>query len=263
MPTRIEKDAVTGVETTGHEWDGIKELNNPLPPLVAARLLCLHRLRRGLVGALSLLALGARLLARAPRLQSADRSRSADGGGREGPGRLAEQDPGRQRRDDRQGSRAAGLRDRGRRRSPSRTIARPATASAAPARRAIRRWRTTAGSGAARCRTSSSRSVTASATARIRRHATSHAGLRRHRHPDVRADRGRHAVRAVADQARHRPGGGRARAPSCSRTTVSSAMARAAWGTRSSARPRSTARSGSTAAHPMPSPLRSTSRSSA
>ena len=26
-----EKDAVTGVETTGHEWDGIKELNNPAP----------------------------------------------------------------------------------------------------------------------------------------------------------------------------------------------------------------------------------------
>ena len=26
-----EKDAVTGTETTGHEWDGIKELNNPLP----------------------------------------------------------------------------------------------------------------------------------------------------------------------------------------------------------------------------------------
>ena len=24
-------DQVTGVETTGHEWDGIKELNNPLP----------------------------------------------------------------------------------------------------------------------------------------------------------------------------------------------------------------------------------------
>lgn len=31
MPTKIEKDAVTGIETTGHEWDGIKELNNPLP----------------------------------------------------------------------------------------------------------------------------------------------------------------------------------------------------------------------------------------
>lgn len=26
---KIEKDEVTGVETTGHEWDGLKELNNP------------------------------------------------------------------------------------------------------------------------------------------------------------------------------------------------------------------------------------------
>ncbi len=26
-----EKDDISGVETTGHEWDGIKELNNPLP----------------------------------------------------------------------------------------------------------------------------------------------------------------------------------------------------------------------------------------
>ncbi len=26
-----EIDSVTGVETTGHEWDGLKELNNPLP----------------------------------------------------------------------------------------------------------------------------------------------------------------------------------------------------------------------------------------
>lgn len=31
MPTKIEKDSVTGTETTGHEWDGIRELNNPLP----------------------------------------------------------------------------------------------------------------------------------------------------------------------------------------------------------------------------------------
>lgn len=28
---QIEKDALTGTETTGHEWDGIKELNTPLP----------------------------------------------------------------------------------------------------------------------------------------------------------------------------------------------------------------------------------------
>ena len=29
--SEIERDAVTGTETTGHEWDGIKELNTPLP----------------------------------------------------------------------------------------------------------------------------------------------------------------------------------------------------------------------------------------
>jgi cytochrome c oxidase cbb3-type subunit 3 len=27
----VEIDAVTGQPTTGHEWDGIKELNPPLP----------------------------------------------------------------------------------------------------------------------------------------------------------------------------------------------------------------------------------------
>lgn len=31
MPTKIEKDSVTGQMTTGHEWDGLKELNQPLP----------------------------------------------------------------------------------------------------------------------------------------------------------------------------------------------------------------------------------------
>jgi cytochrome c oxidase cbb3-type subunit 3 len=31
MPTKIEKDSLTGTETTGHEWDGLKELNTPLP----------------------------------------------------------------------------------------------------------------------------------------------------------------------------------------------------------------------------------------
>lgn len=31
MSDKIERDEVTGVETTGHEWDGIKELNTPAP----------------------------------------------------------------------------------------------------------------------------------------------------------------------------------------------------------------------------------------
>jgi len=31
MPSKIEKDAYSGTDTTGHEWDGLKELNTPLP----------------------------------------------------------------------------------------------------------------------------------------------------------------------------------------------------------------------------------------
>lgn len=31
MATKPEKDEISGMETTGHEWDGIKELNTPLP----------------------------------------------------------------------------------------------------------------------------------------------------------------------------------------------------------------------------------------
>ena len=31
MPTKIEKDVISGRETTGQVWDGLKELNTPLP----------------------------------------------------------------------------------------------------------------------------------------------------------------------------------------------------------------------------------------
>lgn len=31
MTKNTDKDELSGVDTTGHEWDGIKELNNPLP----------------------------------------------------------------------------------------------------------------------------------------------------------------------------------------------------------------------------------------
>lgn len=31
MPTKIEKDAITGKQTTGHDWDGVRELDTPLP----------------------------------------------------------------------------------------------------------------------------------------------------------------------------------------------------------------------------------------
>jgi cytochrome c oxidase cbb3-type subunit 3 len=31
VPTKIEKDAISGRDTTGHEWDGIRELDTPTP----------------------------------------------------------------------------------------------------------------------------------------------------------------------------------------------------------------------------------------
>ena len=31
MADKKEIDQLSGVDTTGHSWDGIKELNNPLP----------------------------------------------------------------------------------------------------------------------------------------------------------------------------------------------------------------------------------------
>ncbi len=31
MPNKIEKDAYSGTDTTGHEWDGLRELDTPLP----------------------------------------------------------------------------------------------------------------------------------------------------------------------------------------------------------------------------------------
>jgi len=31
VPTKIEKDLHSGHDTTGHEWDGVRELNTPLP----------------------------------------------------------------------------------------------------------------------------------------------------------------------------------------------------------------------------------------
>ena len=45
MPTKIEKDALSGQDTTGHEWDGVKELNTPLPTWWVVHLLRDHRVR--------------------------------------------------------------------------------------------------------------------------------------------------------------------------------------------------------------------------
>ena len=44
-------------ESTGHEWDGIKEYNNPSSEMVAMDILCVARLGVGLYDRLSCLAL--------------------------------------------------------------------------------------------------------------------------------------------------------------------------------------------------------------
>ena len=46
--TEREIDEVTGTTTTGHEWDGIKELNTPLPRWWLWTFYALHRLGAGL-----------------------------------------------------------------------------------------------------------------------------------------------------------------------------------------------------------------------
>ena len=56
--TKKEIDDISGIETTGHEWDGLKELNNPLPRwwvwvfVILVLVVCwLARRRRGAHGA--------------------------------------------------------------------------------------------------------------------------------------------------------------------------------------------------------------------
>ena len=46
MATKIENDEITGTATTGHEWDGIKELNTPLPRWWLYTFYATHRLGR-------------------------------------------------------------------------------------------------------------------------------------------------------------------------------------------------------------------------
>ena len=149
MPTKIEKDALTGQDTTGHEWDGVKELNTPLPTwwvytfyatIVFAVVYCvlypswpwLNGHTNGLLGYSS----------RAELTQSLDdQAKSRGRVRRPHPRRLAGRHP--------QGSRAVQLRPGRRPRRPSRRIACSAMARAAPAATAFPISSTTTGCGAA------------------------------------------------------------------------------------------------------------------
>ncbi len=70
MPTKIEKDAISGQDTTGHEWDGVKELNTPLPKWWLYVFIACHRLGGRHVRAVPVDPLWHRLFPRAARLFS-------------------------------------------------------------------------------------------------------------------------------------------------------------------------------------------------
>ncbi len=168
MPTKIEKDAVTGRETTGHEWDGIRELEHAAAEMVALYLLSPASSARSVYCVLypsvpwlhRLFPRAARLLATAARVDEELAAAGDSAGGACGhasaPPSLADirKDPAAPRlRRDRRPRRL-------RRQLP-----------ALPRRRRRRRqglsrtWPTTTGSGAARWTTSSRPSPTASAAA--------------------------------------------------------------------------------------------------
>ena len=79
-------------ETTGHEWDGIKELNTPLPKWWLYVLYATIAWSVVYWLLLSELALGHRLLRRPARRQPAARARGAHGDGAREPGRASRSD---------------------------------------------------------------------------------------------------------------------------------------------------------------------------
>ena len=169
MAEHTKVDAVTGTATTGHEWDGIKELNTPLPRwwlwvfyativwsvgywIVYPAWPLVQSYTTGLFGYSS-------------RAQVDDRSRRA--ARRCAATRRSRSPPCRSPTSTRTRRCSPSRAPRARRRSA--TTARPATAAAPPARRAIPTSTTTTGCGAARSSRSIRRSSTASAPATRRR----------------------------------------------------------------------------------------------
>ena len=170
MPTKIEKDIVTGTDTTGHEWDGLKELNTPLPKW------WLYVLYATIAWAAVWFVLYPSVPWRHRLLPRRARLFAAHGGERRRCARsMAQRADTMDRikalsfaeiRKDPQLMAAAADR---RAASPSPTTASPAMAPAAAGSPAFPAWRPAPGSGAARSMRSSRPSRTASAAATTRR----------------------------------------------------------------------------------------------
>ena len=156
-------DAVTGTETTGHEWDGIRELNTPLPRWWLWLFYITHRLVDRILDRLSGLAAAHQQYAGRAGWNSRARHRHRprrparaarrDGRARSRPPRSRKSSP----------TRSCWISPALRAAPPSPTIARLATAPAAAAPRATPTSTTTTGCGAASSTTSPSPSGTASA----------------------------------------------------------------------------------------------------
>ena len=159
-------DEVTGIETTGHEWDGIKELEQAAAALVAVDLLRQHRLGDRLLDRLIrpgrwLSGYTTGVLGYQPRAACGRRAR----GGRR-PRKAAlprRRSPQRLARADRERSGAAAPSPWPAASAAFSVNCASATARRRRAARAIPTSTTTTGCGAARSRTSSRRSPTASA----------------------------------------------------------------------------------------------------
>ena len=146
-----EIDVVTGTATTGHEWDGIKELNTPLPRwwvwVFYATIVWSVRLLDRLSG----LAAGFELHQGRLRLLLARRRRRRSRRAAESPRRQGGRACECRSRRHREGPGAALPSPAPRARPRSATIARPATAPARPARKATPTSTMTTGCGAVRC----------------------------------------------------------------------------------------------------------------
>ena len=188
MPTKIEKDIVTGQETTGHEWDGLKELNTPLPKwwvyvffatVAWAVVWCvlypsvpwITGYFHGVLGLLAAHRGGRR------RARGGGAARRHDG-----------QDHGAVVRRDPQGSAAAWRRPKPPAASPSPTTASPAMAPAAAVSPAIRRWPPAPGSGAARSRTIQQTITYGIRSGDDKARESADAALRRRRHSEAGRD---------------------------------------------------------------------------
>ena len=168
-----ERDPVTGQLTTGHEWNGIKELYTPVPRVVIFFLVVVSPVRGGILDPHACLAAGPDLHEGAARDRPEDNGRAPGRRSKCGTRRMDGADRPDGLRGDQGRPGADGKRARSRAHALSATIARHATERAAPGARVFPISPPAPGCGAAiqrrsprRCASASIRRMTKPATRR-------------------------------------------------------------------------------------------------